>query len=296
MNSLDWALLRSFLAVLDSGSLSTAAGRIDTTQPTLSRHIRALEAVLGFSLFTRSVRGLEPTEAALALADDARCMGAAAEALALKASGRSEELVGTVRIAASVVVANLVLPPIVAALRQDEPSIQIEIAASDTNHNLLRRDADIAIRMAEPVQESLIARRLGNVPIGLFAARSYLARRGTPRTTDDLTRHDVIGFDRGEGIVRAYAANGLSFGREDFPVRCDDQMVSWHLLLAGVGLGFAQVPLATDQPDLKSIDVGLRLSSMPVWLVMHDEVRTNARIRRIADVMSIRLAGWLRSG
>lgn len=115
MNRLDWALLRSFAAVLDTGSLSSAAAQTGSTQPTLSRHIRELETALGVSLFTRSVRGLEPTDAAVALADDARRMDMAADALALKASGHAQELAGTVRVTASMVVANLVLPTIIAA-------------------------------------------------------------------------------------------------------------------------------------------------------------------------------------
>ena len=90
MQNVDWALLRSFLGVVDTGSLSAAATRVATTQPTLSRHIRELERVLGVSLFRRSVRGLDPTEAALGLVDDVRAMGAAAEALMLKAQGRSQ--------------------------------------------------------------------------------------------------------------------------------------------------------------------------------------------------------------
>ena len=147
MDTVDWALLRSFLAVIEAGSLSTAAARSATTQPTLSRHIRELEAALGATLFTRSARELDPTEAALGLIDNARAMGAAAEALALKAQGRSQQLTGTVRITASVVVANLLLPQVLADLRRAEPNIQVEVVASDLTQNLLRRDADIALRM-----------------------------------------------------------------------------------------------------------------------------------------------------
>lgn len=236
MNRLDWALLRSFAAVLDTGSLSSAAAQTGSTQPTLSRHIRELETALGVSLFTRSVRGLEPTDAAVALADDARRMDMAADALALKASGHAQELAGTVRVTASMVVANLVLPTIIAALRIEEPNIQLEIVASDSTQNLLRRDADIAIRMADPSQNALVARKVGQIPIGLFGATSYLARRGRPMTTDDLADHDIIGFDRDEGILKAFASNGLNLTRDHFPIRCDDQMVSWHLLMAGTGL------------------------------------------------------------
>jgi DNA-binding transcriptional LysR family regulator len=286
MNTLDWGLLRSFLAVVEGGSLSTAAKSIGATQPTLSRHIRELETALGVILFTRSAQGLDPTNAALGLIEDARAMGAAAEALNLKAQGRSQQLFGTVRITASVIVANLMLPPILAALRQAEPSIQLEVVASDTNQNLLRRDADIAIRMAEPTQNALIAKKLGDTPIGLFATRAYFDRRGRIGSKDDLLRHDLIGLDRSDFLVRAFAAYDIDLTREAFALRTDDGMLTWNLLLAGAGVGIGQVILARRHPELEQVDGGIRLGALPVWLVMSEEVRSNARIRRVADFLS----------
>lgn len=295
MNSLDWTLLRSFLAVVEGGSLSTAARTIGATQPTLSRHIRELETALGVILFTRSAQGLDPTKAALALVEDARTMGAAAEALNLKAQGRSQQIQGTVRITASVIVANLMLPPILAALRQAEPSIQVEVVASDTNQNLLRRDADIAIRMADPTQNALIARKLGDTPIALFATKGYFDRRGRITAKEDLRHHDLIGFDRDDVLVRGFAARGISLTRDDFAFRTDDGMLTWNLLLAGAGVGVGQIVLARRHESLEQVDAGIGLGALPVWLVMSEEVRTNARIRRTADFLSAGLSDLLRN-
>jgi DNA-binding transcriptional LysR family regulator len=286
---LDWTLLRAFLATIDTGSLSAAAIRIGATQPTLSRQIKELETAIGTPLFRRSVKGLEPTEAGLSLIDDARDMGRAAEALALKAQGKAETLSGTVRLTASVVVSNLILPPIIAQLRAAEPLIRIEIVASDASQNLLRRDADIALRMFDPTQNALIARKLGDTPLGLYAAQSYIARKGRPQAMRDILDHDVIGFDRADDILKGYAAHGFPVTRNQFPVRTDDQMVCWHLLLAGAGIGFAQCLLADAQPELERIDIGMNLPALPVWLVMHEEVRSNARIRRVADFLTVSL-------
>jgi DNA-binding transcriptional LysR family regulator len=292
---LDWTLLRAFLATVDTGSLSAAAQSLGATQPTLSRHIKELETAIGTPLFRRSVKGLEPTEAALALVDDAREMGRAAEALALKAQGKAETLSGTVRITASVVVSNLILPAIIAELRQTEPLIQVEIVASDASQNLLRRDADIALRMFDPTQNALIARKLGDTPLGLYASKSYIARKGKPHSMLDILDHDVIGFDRLDDVLRGYAAHGYPVTRNQFPVRCDDQMVCWHLMLAGAGIGFAQDLLAGAQPELERLDIGMNLPALPVWLVMHEEVRTNARIRRVADFLSAALSARLKA-
>ncbi len=294
---IDWTLLRSFLAVVDTGSLSAAAARIGTTQPTLGRHIRELETALGVSLFRRSVRGLDPTDAALGLVEDARAMGAAADNLALKAQGKAETLEGTVRITASQMVASFVLPGMIAALRRAEPLIQIEIVASDLSQNLLRRDADIALRMFDPTQKALIARRLGETPLGLYGTCDYLDRMGRPKQLQDLLHHDVLGFDRSEDIIKGFAEYGFTVTRHQFPVRCDDQVVGWQLLNAGAGLGFAQVRLAREQPHLERVDerIGMVLPALPVWLVMHEEVRSNARIRRVADVLADAIAAWLKA-
>jgi len=252
---------------------------------------------LGVTLFIRSAHGLDPTDAALGLVEDARAMGAAAEALTLKAWGRSQQLTGTVRITTSVIVANFWLPKILTELRLAEPNIQIEVVPSDLNQNLLRRDADIAIRMTDPTQNALICHKLGEAPVGLYAARSYLARRGRVATIQDLLEHDVIGFDRSEVILELYAARGHPVAREAFPLRCDDQMVCWNLMLAGAGIGFAQVMLADRVPTLERITIDM-IPPMPVWLVMHEEVRSNARIRRVADFLAAsigRLLGRRRS-
>ena len=290
---LDWTLWRSFLATVETGSLSAAAAQIGATQPTLSRHIHELEQGLGLSLFRRVARGLEPTDVALGLIDDARRMGEAAHALSLKAAGRTETFAGTVRLAASVVVSNLVLPAIVADLREAEPDIQIEIVASDGAQNLLRRDADIAIRMFNPTQNTLIARRIGDTPLGLFGAARYLERRGRPLTLAKLIDHDVIGFDRSEDILKGYAANGFAVDREHFPLRVDDQMVYWHLMCAGAGLGFAQQRLA-EAAGLEHLDIGMKLPALPIWIVFHEDLRAQPRVRRVADFLAERLSAWLK--
>ena len=295
MNTLDWTLLRTFLAVVETGSLSAASGQLALSQPTLGRHIRELETAVGASLFTRSVRGLTTTDVALDLIDDARAMGKAAQAFELKVRGKAACLEGTVRITASVVVANLLLPPILSNLREAEPSIRIEIDASDTSQNLLRRDADIAIRMVDPTQDSLIARKLGETAFGLFGTHEYLERKGCPASKDDLMIHDIIGFDRDDSMIKALSMQGMSVSRSDFPLRCDDHMVAWNLLLAGAGLGFAQVVLAKNQPQLREVCLDFQMPSLPVWLVLHEDVRINAHVRYVADFIGSALSSTLRA-
>src|SRR4051794_26573900 len=148
----DWSLYRSFVAVLREGSLSGAARALCVSQPTLGRHIVELESALGISLFTRSPEGMIPTAAANALRPEAEALAAAADALYRAASGPLAENAGTVRITASEVIAAEVLPPILARLQADHPRIVVELAVSNRIEDLLRRDADIAVRMARPAQ------------------------------------------------------------------------------------------------------------------------------------------------
>ena len=162
MDSPDWTLTRSFLAVAETGSLSAAARRLGLSQPTLGRHIAEMEARTGLSLFARQPRGLAPTEAALTLLPHARAMAEAAAHLSLAAAGRDPALTGTVRLTASRIFAHHLLPPVLADLRRAEPGIEIELVPSDISENLLYRQADIALRMYRPTQPDLVARHLGD--------------------------------------------------------------------------------------------------------------------------------------
>ena len=247
--ALDWRLLQALLAVADTGSLSGAAERLGSSQPTLGRQVAELERLLGFPVFARHARGYAPTEAGRALLPAARAMGDAAAQLALAAEGRSQHLAGTVRITASVMVATYWLPGIVGDLRRAEPEIRIEIVPTDRSENLLYREADIALRMYRPEQLDVVTRHLGDVSLGLFAHRDYLARRGRPETVAELAGHDLIGLDREQDIIRGFRAIGHQMTRDDFALRCDDHSVIWQMIRAGAGIGFTQLPLARRMPE-----------------------------------------------
>ncbi|ABM47786.1 bacterial regulatory helix-turn-helix, lysR family protein [Burkholderia mallei NCTC 10247] len=149
-SEIGWELYRSFLGVLREGSLSGAARALGLTQPTVGRHVAALEAALRVPLFTRSSSGLMPTDVALALRAHAEAMESTADALARAATSFGEDVRGVVRISASDVVGVEVLPPIVARLRQRHPALTVELALTNRVQDLLRREADIAVRMTRP--------------------------------------------------------------------------------------------------------------------------------------------------
>ena len=282
MNMLDWTLTRSFLAVAESGSLTGAARRLGLSQPTLSRHITDLESKLG-PLFHRQPRGLAPNDAALALLPHAKAMEEAAARLSLAAAGREEAPTGTVRITASRVVSFHILPSVLGDLRRAEPGIDIDLVPSDTSENLLMREADIALRMYRPDQAEVITAHVADLPFGIYAARSYIDRHGMPLTFDDILRHDMIGFDRSDLMLRMMAGMGIQRKRTDFPIRCDDQLVYLELLRAGLGIGGMQTIIARRLPELVRLVPDLPLPPLPVWITAHQALRHTPRIRRVFD-------------
>lgn len=283
MDDIDWTLYRSFLAVAETGSLSAAARKLNLSQPTLGRHVTELETALATTLFTRIAKGLAPTEAALALIPAATLMRDAAARLSLTAAGRSEQLSGTVRLTASKVVSYFVLPAMLARLRTAEPGIEIELVPSDSTENLLFREADIALRMYRPTQNDVVTRHLIDLPTALYGARDYLDRHGRPQSIEDLNRFDLVGMDRSDLMLRVVESLGLARKREDFPMRCDDQLVYWALVRAGCGLGGALTLLGDRDPLMERVAPFLRLPTLPVWLTAPEALRQNPRIRRVLD-------------
>ncbi|HNW64292.1 MAG TPA: LysR family transcriptional regulator [Piscinibacter sp.] len=285
-NRFDWALVRSFLAVLDAGSLMGAARRLNAQQPTLSRHVAELEAQLGTPLFERTGRGVTPTAAALAIADAARQMEAGALTLSRSLTTARNAETGTVRITTSEVAATWLLPPLLAQLQAQESGIAVELVASNQLTNLLRREADIAVRMVRPAQASLVARKLGEIPIIAAAHRDYLARFGTPKRPEDLAGHRLIGFDRDDGILKGFAQMGMPLTREHFALRTDAQIAYGQLVAAGAGIGFVAQYNLRHWPGVVALLPQLAIPPLPCWLAVHREIRASRLVRRVYDFLA----------
>jgi DNA-binding transcriptional LysR family regulator len=283
---LDWTLVRSFLAVVDAGSVTAAARQTRAHQPTLSRHIAELEAQLGAPLFERTGRGVLPTAAAQAVLPAARRMQEGAQALAQAVRRGREATRGTVRITTSEVAASWLLPPLVAALQQEEPGIAIEIVASNAVQNLLRREADIALRMVRPAQQALVARKLGEIAIGAWADAGYLARAGTPRTPADLLHHRLVGYDRDPTLRQGFARLAAPVEASAFALRTDNQLAYLQLVAAGGGIGFVADYCARQFPGLRPVLAGLPIPPLPCWLAVHRELRSSGVVRRVFDFLA----------
>lgn len=292
MSEPDWSLYRAFLAVLTEGSLSAAARALGLTQPTLGRQVAELERGLGVALFTRSPQGLKPTDAALDLAPHARAMAGAASAMARAASGAGNTARGIVRLTASEIVGAEVLPSILAAYRPLHPGVVVELSLDNQQQDLLRGAADIAVRMVQPTQDALVARRLGDTHLGLYAHRRYLDAEGTPETLAQLADHAMIGFDRETPFLRAVAQR-LRLTHPGFAFRADSDLAQLAALRAGFGIGFVQHGLARRDPDLVPVCPGQIGFQLEVWLVMHEDLRATLRMRTMFDHLAEGLAAFL---
>jgi DNA-binding transcriptional LysR family regulator len=295
-SEIGWELYRSFLGVLKEGSLSGAARALGVAQPTIGRHVAALEKALGLALFTRSPTGLLPTEGALALQSHAEAMESTAAALQRVAASQGEGVRGVVRITASEVIGMEVLPAIIARLHTRYPDLKVELVLTDRVQDLLRREADIAVRMTPPSQETLVARRIGAVELGVHATGEYLERRGTPRNVSELAQHSIIGFDRPSAFVRRVAKPFPVYNRDSFSLRTDSDPAQMALLRAGAGIGMCQVPLAKRSDNL--VRILARQVSVPleIWVTMHEDLRARLGCRAAFEALAEGLTEHVAAG
>lgn len=290
MDAIDWNQLKAFLETAETGSLSAAARKLGLTQPTLSRQVAAIEKHLRVTLFERVGKAMVPTEAGLALLAHARTMGAAAEELCLAATGQSQAADGVVRVSASGPVAAHLLPIAMLALRRTAPGIVIDVIASDAISDLLRREADIAIRHVRPEQPDLIGRFLGEARASFYASKDWVRRHGHPRTAEEAVQHSFVGGEHAGPYLAYLRRHGLPLRSANFSCYAEDTMTNLALTRQGLGIGPMMDTIANTMPDLVRVLDEVPPVRFPIWLVTHRELRTAKRIRVVFDLLAQTLA------
>lgn len=285
----DWNRARAFLVTAEEGSLSAAARALGLTQPTLGRQVDALEAELGVALFERVGRGLRLTPAGHALIDHVRAMADAASRVSLAAAGENEAIEGTVTVSASDAYAGLLLPPVIARLRAAEPRIRVELVAANTASDLLRREADIAVRNFRPTEPDLIARKLRDADAQLYGAESYLAGLGEIAEPADLSRANFIDVDGSGALQTMLNARGFSLTEANFPLACSSFLVMWALVREGLGLGLIDARIGDGAPGVARALPGFAGFAFPVWLVAHRDIYRSRRLRFVFDFLAAEL-------
>ena len=290
--NLDWSLWRSFLAIVREGSLSSAARALDVTHPTIRRHLDELETKLGSPLFTRSQAGLVATDLALSLREAAQTMEAAADQLLRTASADAGVVAGTVRITASEIVGVEVLPTILSSLKLHHPGLSFELALTNSIENVLRHDADIAVRMVRPSQDGVVARKAALIPLGLYAHEAWIGRHGEPVSLNEVkSAGSLIGYDRQLGLIRALAAAGFATTPADYGFRSDSDLAQFAALRAALGVGVCQKALAARYPMLRQVLPCIALE-METWLVTHPNLQNVTRVRATLEGLANGLVSY----
>ena len=277
----DWNKARAFLVTAEEGSLSAAARAMGMAQPTLGRQVDGLEQELGVVLFERVGRGLTLTPSGLELLEHVRDMGAAAGRVSLAALGQSQALEGTISISASETYAAVLLPPIIAKLRKEEPGIHVEIVVTNQASDLLRREADIALRNFRPTEPDLVAKKIGMADAILYATPAYIEQLGSPKTPYDLRHADFVNLDRAGMMLKGLNTLGLGLTEANFPLLTESYLVMWELVKQGTAIGILDSLIGDAEPAVVRVLPDLEPLTFPIWLVAHRELTTSRRIRRV---------------
>ena len=293
--SFDWNQVRAFLAAADQGSFSAASKALRTTQPTISRQVSGLEESLGVNLFDRGTRGLALTQVGQELVAHVRSMGEIASLISMIADGKSQEVTGEVVVSATDLMITEILPTLLAGLRLSAPGLSLRLACSNDVHNLLQREADIAVRHVRPMQSDLVAQHIGNFGANLYASTEYLDRVGRPLSFGEVGNLTFIGAPDPERLLMPLRELGVAIREESFMLHTDSGMVSWALTNSSYGVSMLPYFLATRHQGIEQVFVDLPSPQYPIWLVTHRELRTSRKIRLVFDTLASGLTQLLKS-
>jgi DNA-binding transcriptional LysR family regulator len=285
----DWNLLRSFIAIYETGTLTEAATRLATTQPSMGRHLRELEAQINETLFVRLPGRLKPNARADALFEAILPMRHSIREAEGLFANMATALSGVVRVAVAETYAYHVIPAILLPLLDKHPELEVELSVSNQTDNLLRRDADIAVRFFRPVQDDLIAVKVGETSLGMYAHEDYLSRHGVPTELELAAGHIVSGNDR-EPLPRTGVIHGAPPKQPiRFRFRTDFVLAREASAMAGHTMSMMFVDIARTKPQLKRILADRINLKQEVWLCAHEELKRSPRMRLVWEQLEVSL-------
>ncbi len=284
MHSLDWNDLRYFLAVCRAGTLVGAARSLRVRHSTVGRRVEALEAALGVSLFMRAPEGFVLTKAGSEIVPFAEEAERAVVAAERRVAGGDKRIDGIVRVATSESFSGFLMRWL-PELKAQHPTLTVEVLSGNASLDLMRREADLAIRFMETTQADLICKRLCDAGWSLYASETYLAREGTPKKPTDLVRHDIVSFD--ETMAQSPGAIWLEEHRAGarIVVRCNSLISALNASIAGMGVAVLPCFLAETEPSLRRLTDEV-LATRAIWVVFHPDVAQIRRVRTVIDFVS----------
>ena len=286
----DWADIRLFLAILDHGSLVAASEHLDLTQPTVGRRLAALEERFDTPLFVRSGRRMQLTDAGAGILESARRMEREMLAIERSIEVQSKALCGEVTISATEGTGTEWLTPVLLEFHRLYPEIILKVQIENRTVDLIHREADIALRLGQPTQPDLIARRLVTVGFGLYAAPAYLERAGPVTTLSDLAEHQLVGLDAaGTRVNHADPFPSKERIPGNYVYLSNSPAAQISAVRAGFGIGVLSHRWAAMVKGLTRVLPDYTATELDLWLVTHEELRHSARIRAVSDFIAERV-------
>jgi DNA-binding transcriptional LysR family regulator len=277
----DWDDVRFFLAVAKTGSFSAAATQLNTKQTTVGRRIQALERRLGAKLFDRHRHGMEVTPAARGVLVQAESMLANATSIERHLAGLDREMSGVVRIASTEGIAAHWLVPRLGQLRRTHPDIIVQVIASDQVLDLATRQADLAIRFFRPTSNQLVAARVGQFNMSIFAAPSYIEQYGMPQKLEDLREHHIVDHTVLHALPAMKPWTEVVERSLSVVLRTNSSYAAMEAVSVGYGISVFPDYVAK-MSNLVAAPIDLKIVR-DVWLVSHEETNKGARIRTVID-------------
>jgi DNA-binding transcriptional LysR family regulator len=277
----DWDDVRFFLAVAKTGSFSAAATQLNTKQTTVGRRIQALERRLGAKLFDRHRHGMEVTPAARGVLVQAESMLANASSIERHLAGLDREMSGVVRVAATEGLAAQWLVPRLTQLRRVHSDIVVQVIVGDQVLDLATRQADLAIRYFRPTSNQLVAARVGQFSMAIFAAPAYIEQYGMPQRLEDLREHHIVDHTTLHALPAMKAWTEVVERSTNVVLRTNSSHSAMEAVKEAWGLS---VFPSYSSKSANLVDVSIDLGIVrDIWLVSHEETNKGARIRAVID-------------
>ncbi len=286
MNSLDWDDFRYFIATAETGSLTSAAKELGSNQPTVGRHIDALESALGTKLFQRTVKGLILTEEGEFVFEQTQAMQSSVLTVQRRIQGEKVAFSGTVRVALPEGLCLEVLTPLLPDFYHQYPNINLILNVSSNAANLTKGEADIAIRLFRPKDVNLVVKNLGHMLLGLYSSSDYIKSYGLPANESELKNHRIISY--GDQLSTLPENQWLIEHSElsSCVLRSDNTTTRLRATILGVGISIQPHIFCPINPELVPIFEQVELPSHKVWVVYHNDLRHLGRIRAVVEFLT----------
>ncbi len=282
----DWNDLRYFLAISREGTLAAAARALRVDATTVGRRLTVLEEELGTRLFERTPGRFVLTTAGQGIRGTVEEMEASVLAVERRAGGEDARLAGVVRVTTTEAFAVNHLLPRFGAFRERHPGIEVQFLTDYGSLDLARREADVAVRLTRPKEASLVARKVGEIAISLYAAEGYLARRGLPDPAVGFAGHDVIGYADAAAKWPEARWMGEVATSARVVLRCNSLLSVIAATGAGVGLGLMPCFQGDTAVGLRRVLPPVAALRRDIWLVVHPDLQQSARVRAVMDFLS----------